>query len=632
MKQFHLLINRFSPFITIVIVSFLALESLSAQGQHFIDETATRLPERIDDTTDAVFGDLDGDADIDVIVSTSSAAVYRAYFILNNGAGYFPEDSLKNLFIPNYNFSSVSIGDLERDGDLDLLFSAYFDKIQLLIKNTEGEFVNEGESRLPGHTGAFARDDALIDVDNDLFLDISIVQYAWDWLWINNGWGYFDFFPHDRFPSGLYNGNAVAWGDVDGDYDLDCVIANNTGHPNLLMINDGTGWFSDETAERIPEDLEQSNGVSLVDLDNDSDLDIVVANGFSPGYNKIWINDGNGYFADETDLRLPQNGNASSGVSFGDIDNDYDMDLLISNRTTGGDANKVLVNNGMGYFDDETSTRYPDLDDNTTEIKLGDVDLDGDLDCYVVNIGETQYGEQNRLLINQSIPDSFPPKIPRTYHHPDTGDTSNPYLITTTVWDNISIVIGELNVSLLYRVFNDPEKSSSDVEFTEIPMLDCGGFLFRERIPAQSSVSTVEYYIKAKDRMGNVSYDPPNAPDSVFSFVVDVDVGINDNPASGLFPKAFSLSQNYPNPFNPSTTIAFDIPGVSGEKQHVEVTVYDIRGRRVRTLIDSDLEPGSHKLHWNGRNDRGESVPSGIYLYALRAGGEVYTRKMMVLK
>jgi hypothetical protein len=111
--------------------------------------------------------------------------------------------------------------------------------------------------------------------------------------------------------------------------------------------------------------------------------------------------------------------------------------------------------------------------------------------------------------------------------------------------------------------------------------------------------------------------------------------GIENGGGSGdniHLPGTFSISQNFPNPFNPSTTIVFDIPGSSGEKQHVEVTVYDIRGRCVKTLNDADLEPGSHKIHWDGRNDRGESVSSGIYLYTLKAGGKVYTRKMTILK
>jgi hypothetical protein len=96
--------------------------------------------------------------------------------------------------------------------------------------------------------------------------------------------------------------------------------------------------------------------------------------------------------------------------------------------------------------------------------------------------------------------------------------------------------------------------------------------------------------------------------------------------------KAFSLSQNYPNPFNPSTVIAFDIPGTIGSKQPVSLTIYDIRGRLVKPLIGLELQPGTHKIHWNGRNDRGESVASGIYLYTLRAGEERFTRKMTVHK
>jgi hypothetical protein len=109
--------------------------------------------------------------------------------------------------------------------------------------------------------------------------------------------------------------------------------------------------------------------------------------------------------------------------------------------------------------------------------------------------------------------------------------------------------------------------------------------------------------------------------------------GIGDSPSSGTtLPRAFSLSQNYPNPFNPSTTIALNISGTPGEKQHVEVTIYDIRGRQVFTLIDSDLEPGSYNLHWNGRNNRGKSVSSGIYLYTLKTKEETFTRKMTILK
>jgi len=97
-------------------------------------------------------------------------------------------------------------------------------------------------------------------------------------------------------------------------------------------------------------------------------------------------------------------------------------------------------------------------------------------------------------------------------------------------------------------------------------------------------------------------------------------------------PKAYSLSQNYPNPFNPSTTISFEIPEREDATQNVVLTIYDVRGRQVRMLIDQDLEPGRHTIAWNGRDDRGAKVASGIYLYTLLAGDRRFTRKMSILK
>ena len=102
---------------------------------------------------------------------------------------------------------------------------------------------------------------------------------------------------------------------------------------------------------------------------------------------------------------------------------------------------------------------------------------------------------------------------------------------------------------------------------------------------------------------------------------------------NGSMPRSIVLHPNYPNPFNPSTTIAFEIPGSSDpEGQPVALTVFDLRGRCVRILVESDLGPGIYRVHWDGRNDQGERVSSGIYLYTLRAGEENLTRKMTILK
>jgi len=92
------------------------------------------------------------------------------------------------------------------------------------------------------------------------------------------------------------------------------------------------------------------------------------------------------------------------------------------------------------------------------------------------------------------------------------------------------------------------------------------------------------------------------------------------------------LYQNHPNPFNPSTTIPFTVPGPDGERRAVSLAIYDVRGSRIRTLVDGAFPTGRHALQWDGRNQRGESVSSGVYFVQLRAGGVRATRKMVLLR
>ena len=90
----------------------------------------------------------------------------------------------------------------------------------------------------------------------------------------------------------------------------------------------------------------------------------------------------------------------------------------------------------------------------------------------------------------------------------------------------------------------------------------------------------------------------------------------------------FSLDANYPNPFNPTTTISYSIP----KDNKVELKVYNIKGQLVKTLVKDQLEAGTHKAVWNGDNDTGKRVSSGVYLYRLESGGRAKVRKMLLLK
>jgi hypothetical protein len=109
---------------------------------------------------------------------------------------------------------------------------------------------------------------------------------------------------------------------------------------------------------------------------------------------------------------------------------------------------------------------------------------------------------------------------------------------------------------------------------------------------------------------------------------------IGDGPAdpAGSLPRVMALEQNYPNPFNPETSISFSVPGNEKEVTAVRLSVYNMRGRLVKMLIDRKVEAGRHTVVWDGRDETGRQVSSGIYLYRLDAGDEVAVRKMVVLK
>jgi len=102
-------------------------------------------------------------------------------------------------------------------------------------------------------------------------------------------------------------------------------------------------------------------------------------------------------------------------------------------------------------------------------------------------------------------------------------------------------------------------------------------------------------------------------------------VAVDDNPE---FPTDMNLLQNYPNPFNPETNISFQVPN-SGQ---VSLDIYNIKGQKVKTLVNDKLNAGRHTIVWNGRDDSNKQVASGIYLYKLRSGKYSSTKKMILMK
>jgi hypothetical protein len=349
---------------------FVALASLatSVAGQQFAplpDQLPTGTPGR------AVLVDLDGDGDLDLVGVRSGQ---NGSIWTQDGHGVFADESSR--LPPNNSFSeAVATADVDADGDLDLFVANAFDQNVLLLQAPDGSFVDATASRLPARFDA-SQCAAFGDVDGDGDLDLVVGnQFADDALLLNDGAGTFTDAPSGALPSSSDNTKAVLLVDLDADGDLDLVAANDRTS-NRLLRNDGNGAFTVDGS--FPTDGDGDFGVAAGDVDGDGRLDLVFANAF--GANRLLRQSAIGTFVDES-FRLPAsvNDRACFDVALVDVDLDGDADLVLAN-SFGQD--QLWLNDGTGVFVDAAS-RLPQTLDASTRIAVGDLDRDGDPDLVI---------------------------------------------------------------------------------------------------------------------------------------------------------------------------------------------------------------------------------------------------------
>jgi len=159
--------------------------------------------------------------------------------------------------------------------------------------------------------------------------------------------------------------------------------------------------------------------------------------------------------------------------------------------------------------------------------------------------------------------------------------------------------------------------------------------------PVTVSIAVGELKSAASASLGGVELDPENPGSVTVSATIpgyiattaaskSVVVKPHVQPTGvGPLPRTYALGQNIPNPFNPVTTISYDVPvGGAG----VNISIYDVSGRLVRDLVHEHRLAGTFSVQWNGDDDRGQRVASGVYFYRMRAGEFVETRKLLLLK
>ena len=368
-----------------------------AEGQpYYRDATASKLPEGALDglSMDAAIGDLDGDGHPDVVVANEHRP---NILLLNDGDGSFRVAS-ERLPRVGRDSEDIAIADFDGDGDHDVVVVSEDDRInEYYLNRGDGTFEDAGD-RIPvtGTSNAVV----VGDLTGDGAPDLVIGNNGQNVFLVNDGSGGFRDATGERLPVLLDVTQDLELGDVDGDGDRDLVVGNEDR--NRLLINDGSGRFTDESGDRLVyrEGKEETREADFGDVDGDGDLDILFANvrafvrDADPA-NRLLINDGSGQFSDASGERLPRDQDRSFDGDLIDLDRDGDLDVVTSNSTVDLEAGRidpapyrVYRNDGNGRFELATEAIFPpDVVGVGFDVEPADFDGDGLLDLYLASRG-----------------------------------------------------------------------------------------------------------------------------------------------------------------------------------------------------------------------------------------------------
>jgi MYXO-CTERM domain-containing protein len=273
-------------------------------------------------------GDVDGDGDVDLYIPSAWGA---ADVLLFNDAGVFVDHAATSLPNLKSHAGAARFVDVDNDGDLDLFVGDGWAQsaptpAHLYLNDGTGKFTEAPAGQLPAVTGLQPIDFDVFDADGDHDLDLLIdLHQKTSLLWINDGAGHFTD-ASSTFPAQSGNKYGPVACDVDGDGDLDIWVDNSgPNYTEQLLINDGTAHFADETAMRVTGNVNgaDDNGVACVDIDGDGDLDAVIAS--LSNNERVLLNDGTGHFTALAGA-FPAVSDSTLWFDFGDVNGDGRID------------------------------------------------------------------------------------------------------------------------------------------------------------------------------------------------------------------------------------------------------------------------------------------------------------------
>ena len=489
-------------------------------GSAFVDETASRYPTFLDDSRDIEFVDIEGDGDLDLYVSNTSAITNQGNrWLQNDGAGNFSDttgiqwpdliggdSSIPASLILSGGFGGdtfidfscdCDFGDLDNDGDLDLVHSSYGGQFggqvptRVFLNDGDGVFTefNPGGFVLPtstiadGQSGLWCDGTHQSNTFNSTGQECDIASSALD----------------------------IDLGDIDGDFDLDMLhgarqeaprmFANRLEGSSIAPDNGGALGFRDVTALVFPSGWSTGDGhyeQEMGDLDGDGDLDIYGLNWLAtPGFDDSTMrNDGDGTYSNI--VNLSGSFADDNEGDFVDYDNDGDLDLYVANFS-GRDKLYENNNNGGTSFS-FTQVSFPnDPPGNATSLdgEACDYDDDGDYDLFAAMDGF----RPNLLYVNTTqIPDTTAPYLPLIETVDNQVSSDVPVPARVHVYDNAAYYITWYNETVMDVAVNG-------IPLYTIPAMSSQGQIFRGELPGFLN-GTVTYSFTSEDRYGNVGTSP----------------------------------------------------------------------------------------------------------------------------
>ncbi|MDH4035875.1 MAG: C25 family cysteine peptidase [Candidatus Krumholzibacteria bacterium] len=497
--------------------------------------------------------------------------------------------------------AAVVAGDINNDGQKEVI--ALDEKGVLYVWNPDGSEWRNGDNN-PATNGVFRTFGgcvyqytcpAIADIDGDNVNEI-VVGTQGDSLYVLNADG--SVVP--GWPKGFSTdiSGSPAVGDIDNDGDLEIVVCEWGGlvwalhHDGTILWNT---WFQNQLAF--------GPSPALGDLDGDGRLEVVLPSKNRNLYAIRW----NGSSLPGWPVAYATQLYTESSPVIADIDNDGSLDVLL------GDENKYL---NAWDASGQLMPGFPlALSDAVRATPLiADVDKDGDTDLVAAGWDKSVYVWDFPSMFN-------PLKAPWARYHANLFNDGNVATPLPTPVGGASFRYAALGggMELVWTVPLSASGGLFNVSRAELKDGEPGPY---RRVASAVGLS-MDGEVRVVDRGVEMG--------SRYVYRLEGEGGVVNETLAVLVPVTIAkLGQNYPNPFNPVTTIEYWVPG--GSRNRVSLVIYDVRGARVRTLVDREKAAGRYAAQWDGRNDAGAPVSSGVYFYRMVAGGFENTRRMVLLK